>query len=295
MSSELRDSNSFSHEIKREILGLPFPMKCCQEVFLFSLLKNVEEKSVLSIPNRVRDSFVQLLGRVPTARNGISLDAGTFVVSSPLEERLRKTFPERMGSGDEALPRKHCARAFLKGTFVRAGYFQDPQKNYHLEIPLETGMLAGSFRRVVPILRVPFKFCDREGVEIAYLKSKSGLRRFISSLELFDRLLQFDDLLATRDLLGQVNRQVNFETANINKSVEASEKLTGQIRQILEYPDQEIWSDALRDLGLKRIQFPLDSLEKLGRRCIPPLSKSAVNHRLRRISALHARLYGERK
>jgi len=217
-----------------------------------------------------------------------------FIRDSDLKQTRIKLLKKLAKDYLKPLP-DHCLKTLFKALFLRSGYVQDPRDKYHLEIRFSNPWLFRLYRSALlkHRLRFKFKICEREGKKIAYLKSRDEIVGFLNFLELFDRCLEFQDLVATRDLLNMVNRQVNFETANINKSVEASEELSDKIKQLFAYPNQEIWSEALKQIAILRVKHPLDSLETLGKRCIPPLSKSAVNHRFMRIKALHQKLLGQ--
>jgi hypothetical protein len=203
-----------------------------------------------------------------------------------LRHRLLRRLEVRPGEPH----RGHCFRAFLKGVFVGCGYLQDPEQAYHLELTVAGLWLAKRVHRVGKVLRLPFRFFKRRKRYVAYLKGRQSVVRFLKRLECFERALEVEDIVATRNLLGTVNRQVNFETANINKQISASERQIEEIQRLLEHPDGEQIPEGLRQMAVMRVRFPQDTLDLLGKRFSPPLSKSAVNHRLRRLSTLFRRL-----
>ncbi|MFZ2955629.1 MAG: DNA-binding protein WhiA [Candidatus Ozemobacteraceae bacterium] len=189
------------------------------------------------------------------------------------------------------LKQRHCAVAFFRGAFVRAGYLQNPKKGYHLEFAFRDVRIARFFARTIRFLKLPFKESHNSEHRVFYLKEHTEIARCLHILELYDRALALEDLIAARGMVSLVNRQVNFETANILKQVAASDKQCEQIKRLLAHPDQGIWSPALREIAELRANFPLDSYELLGERCSPPLSKSAVNHRLRRLVDLFKHVF----
>lgn len=151
--------------------------------------------------------------------------------------------------------------------------------------------LIAAFKKIVGNFKVKFGQYQNGKDTCFYLKSGRRITKLLNRLGLFERSLELSDLTATRSILSMVNRQVNFETANINRLIGAAEESIRQIRELLDYHDQEIWTENLRQLSMMRLKFPHDSLESLGKHFDPPLSKSAVNHRLRRIKTLYNRLF----
>ncbi|MBF0544316.1 MAG: DNA-binding protein WhiA [Candidatus Riflebacteria bacterium] len=186
----------------------------------------------------------------------------------------------------------NCARTFLKSIFFSRAYVQNPKKGYHLEIMINSKVLRYYFRLSCKVFGITFKKQVREKTRVFYLKSGHKIAKFLNVLELFERAMTYEDLIATKSMVSAINRQVNFETANINKQVSASEKLCDQIKLLLDYPNQSFWTDSLKQVALLRMNFPHDSYESLGKRLVPRLSKSAVNHRLRRISECYSKIFG---
>lgn len=285
------DRGGFSRRVKKELAAQPLPMRCCRETFLWVAARRRGPPGSFRLAFPAPTALRRMMPpAIKTAQYGVN--RRSFVLTAPIEEKTwtRLVFA-RFGEGPGDCRPGHCLKAALRGFFLRSGYIQDPQAGYHLEIGLSPGRCLALFRLIARHLRIPFRFCRRFGRTTAYLKSAAGIRRFFKRLELYEKLVLFDDLRAVRGMLGHVNRQVNCETANINKSVAASEQISERIRQLLEYPDQEIWSPALRELARVRLEFPHDSLDALGKRFSPPLSKSGVNQRIRRIVALHQKIF----
>jgi hypothetical protein len=286
---------SYQDKVKREALALILPLRCCREAFLGALGRRSGSRILLRLPRSTAKTLRGKLAEMATST--LIMSGGTRRVhftGTPLTE-IRRRVRERLKAPLESGRAPHCHRAFLVGLFLRCGYLQDPSQSYHLEFVLPGRWHWRRLRQAARVLRLPVRFCQRRGRVVAYIKSRRGVRRFLHALELFDRAVELADMAATRDLLGRVNREVNCETANINKVVTAADHRIDEIRALLALPDQEFWSDNLLFMAKARVEHPLDSLEVLGQRLSPPLSKSAVNHRLRRISELYRRLLGPRR
>ena len=175
-------------------------------------------------------------------------------------------------------------RAFLRGAFIAAGSISDPEKGYHLELICETKENAQFIESLIKSFDIVCHTVLRNGRQVVYIKDGDGIADFLRCVEGSTSLMKFENIRIVREMRGSVNRQVNCETANINKSVQAADR---QIRDI-ELIDHTIGLDALdeplRLVADARLDNPDISLEELGRTLTPPLGKSGVNHRLRKIS-----------
>ncbi len=281
--------------LKREILETRVPLLCCRQAFLVGVSRRLAagQSARLQLPKALREApLVERLSRLTLPRSlAHDLTPARLTFPAGIRQQAWRRFARHLADHLRGIPSRHCLRAWLRGMFVRGGYLQDPALGYHLEIMVRGRTRLRVFRLVARALRLPFRFCWRRDHVVAYLKGRAGLVRFLRAIDAFDRAMAFQDLVATRQLLGAVNRQVNFEAANIQRAVSAAERQIEQIRRLLAEADPEVLSDALRAVAELRVKFPEDSLEKLGQRFTPPLSKSAVNHRLRRLDDLHRKLF----
>ncbi|MBI3039893.1 DNA-binding protein WhiA, partial [bacterium] len=268
---------SYNHSLKEELLDLSGSLPCCKETLLSVLLTSRKGGVFLICPPFLKSKALTLLNfSFPNAK--IYGETSRSLLIREIDfESLRNRTNDRLTFAGPDLPHLHCLRAWIKGLFIKTGYIQDPKNGFHIEISPIGIFHSKMFGTVCKRVKISFKKFKRRNRIVHYLKGRNEIKRFLFSLEVYDLALAFDDLLATKNLVGLVNRQVNFETANINKLVSASNRVVERINQLLNYPDQEIWSNALRDLALKRVEFPHDSLDSLGQKVVPPLSKSAVN------------------
>ncbi|RCK78935.1 MAG: hypothetical protein OZSIB_0486 [Candidatus Ozemobacter sibiricus] len=295
MTTEPPAGRDYHLTLKREILESRLPLLCCRQAFLAGLSRRLAagQQARLQLPKALRDApLLERLTRLALPRRlaaELAPDRRTFPAA--LRQQAWQGFIRRLAEHLRGIPHRHCLRAWLRGMFVRGGYLQDPALGYHLEIMIRGRTRQRVFRLVARALRLPFRFCRRRDHVVAYLKGQAGLQRFLRAIEAFDRAMALQDLVAARQLLSDVNRQVNFETANINRAVAAAERQVERLRHLLAEADPEAMSDALRAMAELRVKYPEDSLEKLGQRFTPPLSKSAVNHRLRRLDELYRKLF----
>jgi DNA-binding protein WhiA len=281
----------YSACLKRDILTVAgqTQLQCCRQSFFLGLCRGSKNRVVIKTRKPFRRLLVDYLTTFEAV--GLRTKKGRVILEAVDQLSLRQKFVERLVRTRNAASVKHCQVAFLQGLFVARGYIQYPERGYHLEFRLRGKWLIAAFKRVCRDLKTRFS-CYVTGRDTCfYLKSGKKIIKLLNLLGLFDKSLELSDLAATRSILSMVNRQVNFETANINRLIGAAEESINQIRELFDYHDQDIWTDSLRQLSLMRLKYPHDSLEKLGQRFEPALSKSAVNHRLRRIKALHAKVF----
>lgn len=267
-------------------------MQCCRQSFLAAILQGSKSRPFTRSRKGLLKSLRRLL-RKSLPESQIVTISGCRVTFPGLQaHELRKKYVERflrISAGD--LSSKHCLISFLQGLFVAYGYVQNPNKGYHLEIRIKGRWLAAALKRTVRFLKLKFSTFKKDQYTVFYTKSSRKIIKFFNKLGVFDQSLELSDFIATRNILSMVNRQVNSETANINRLVTAAERSINHIKQLMECSDQELLTESLRYTAFMRLKFPHDSIEKLGERFDPPLTKSAVNHRLRRINAIYDKLF----
>ncbi len=278
--------------IKNELLQavVANELPCCRQSFIAGLLRGSRHRPHVRVRLKLRARMCRCLQNL--LPNQLIETAGTWIFLPGLDlGYLRQKFVDRIRIISDSKSARHCLIAFMQGLFVAHGYVQKPDRGYHLEFRLRGRWPVAAFRKISTLLKQKFGWYEHEKQQSFYMKSGRRITRLLNLLGLFDRSMEFADLRATRNLLSIVNRQVNSETANINRLISAAESSINHIRELLTYEDQEIWTESLHQLAQMRLKFPHDSIEALGKRFEPPLSKSAVNHRLRRIKALHARVF----
>lgn len=282
-------SKNYSISVKKEILANLPAMQCCQQSFLVGLIKGGKASPFIRVHKSLRPKLYRALTASAAKHCTLTLKGSLICLDGLDQLALRKKFVDRMARTSGSDSGGHCYRAFLQGIFLADGYIQHPARGYHLELRLRGRWRMAALKTVARAVKLRFAHVEQASHHLFYLKKSKRIARFFNSLGLFDRALELSDMMATKGILSMVNRQVNFETANINRLIDASEQAIGQIKELLEYHDQEIWTEGLRQLAILRIKFPHDSLENLGRRFEPNISKSAVNHRLRRVKAMYAK------
>ena len=190
-----------------------------------------------------------------------------------------------------------CKRAFIRGAFLTSGSMSNPKKSYHLEIVVNDSEKAEQLKCMIQSFSIDAKIVTRKKSYVVYIKEGSQIVDLLNVMEAHIALMDLENVRILKEMRNQVNRQVNSETANINKTVIAASK---QIEDILFIRDNIGFGDlaeGLEDIARLRIQYPDASLKELGAMLTPTIGKSGVNHRLRKLSMIaeHIREHKEDK
>lgn len=188
------------------------------------------------------------------------------------------------------LGERSSRRAFLRGAFLAAGSMSDPEKSYHFEIACATNEKAEQIRQVMQSFSLDAKIVQRKKYYIVYLKEGTQIADALNVMEAHMALMEFENVRILKEMRNEVNRKVNCETANLNKTVSASVKQIEDIKFIQEKTGIDKLPDALKDIALARLNYPEASLKELGELVTPSVGKSGVNHRLRKLSEMADKL-----
>ena len=183
-----------------------------------------------------------------------------------------------------------CQRAFLRGAFLSVGSMSDPQKGYHLEFVCSDEAKAEQLRSVMQGFDLDAKIVLRKKYHVVYLKEGSCIVDLLNICEAHKALMDFENLRILKEMRNSVNRRVNCETANITKTVNAATRQIEDIEYIRDYYGFRNLPDNLREIAEIRLEYPDAPLKELGNYLNPPVGKSGVNHRLRKISELADRI-----
>lgn len=176
-----------------------------------------------------------------------------------------------------------CRRAFLRGAFLAAGFVADPNTAYHLELVCGSEERAEQLMLLLKEFGLPAKTTLRKNTPLVYMKEADGISDFLSLTGAVKSRLEWENVRILRSLQGSVNRQVNCETANLNKTVSTGVKQSEAIKLIEEKMGIKNLPAGLQEIAALRLEHPEATLPELGGYFDPPLGKSGVNHRLRKI------------
>ena len=197
------------------------------------------------------------------------------------------TQSERLGLASQLITQNACCkRAFIRGAFLSSGSMSDPKKAYHLEIVISSLDKAEQLRDMIQTFSIDAKIVMRKKNYVVYIKEGSQIVDLLNVMEAHIALMNLENVRILKEMRNSINRQVNCEAANINKTVTAASKQKEDILYIRDTVGLGDLADGLEDIARLRIDYPEASLKELGAMLLPPIGKSGVNHRLRRLSMI---------
>ena len=181
---------------------------------------------------------------------------------------------------------ENLIKAFLRGIFLGSGSMNNPEKKYHLELLFSKEETAKQIQQLMQSVSISFKWLERKKGYALYLKEGEEISKFLAFVGATQAVLKFEEIRVLRDMKNQVNRTVNCETANLNKTVEAAVKQLQAIQTLQKTGKWENLPENLKEIGKLRLENPHASLIELGKMLKEPIGKSGVNHRMQTILSL---------
>ncbi len=179
-----------------------------------------------------------------------------------------------------------CKRAFLRDSFLCLGSISDPNKGYHLEFVCSHENQALALKELIESFEIEAKIVRRKKYYVLYIKEGSGIVDLLNIMEAPISLMNLENLRIVKEMRNSINRRVNCEVANITKTVNAATKQIEDITYIRDHYGFDNLQVNLREMAEVRLEHPEATLSELGTFLDPPVGKSGVNHRLRKLSEL---------
>ena len=241
----------------------------------FSLLRNAVARKVVRLGRAV--------GHMEAKYQAVKTKKRmAFFIELALPAGLEAAFTQSAAS---AIPEAACDRkAMLRGLFLGCGSVNAPSSRYHLEFVAPAASWAESIRQLAGEAGAPAGVSERGGQHVVYLKDGDGIVRLLSLMGASRAVMEFENVRVVRAVSGGVNRRLNFETANISKTVGSGLRQAAAIEHLEASGRLESLPLALKEMARWRAANPDLNLSELAARM--KLSKSAVNHRLRRLQEL---------
>ncbi len=190
----------------------------------------------------------------------------------------------------DLIPSRCCKRAYLRGAFLGAGSVSDPQKAYHLEFVTTSEEHSEDLKNLINEFELGAKIIQRKQSYVVYLKEGDQIVDLLNIMGAYSALLNLENIRIYKQVRNNVNRIVNCETANLSKIVNASVRQIENIEYIEKTEGFRILPKGLREIAELRLQYQDASLKELGDMLTPPVGKSGVNHRLRKIDKIAEKL-----
>lgn len=256
--------------------------------FSFSTANNAVARRVLSmwkqcfevVPTvmvrrgqKLRKKNIYTLRVLPSVEAKASLEAlGVFPVSDGLKKIDLQTSASK--------------RALLRGAFLGGGSVNQPKGDYHLELVTGNISFAELLLKTIRQFKIGAKITDRKGDYLVYIKDGNGITAFLQRIGAVKAYLEFENVRVVKEMRNNVNRIVNCETANLQKTVEAAVRQVHQIEVIQRYYGLEQLPMKLKEAAQLRLQYPEAPLGELVELMNGTLSKSGLNHRFKKLADL---------
>lgn len=214
---------------------------------------------------------------------------GVYLLDEPVVEDFMRAIRVLDGAllvADCLVERQCCKRAFLRGIFLTAGSITDPHSRYHLELVAGNLGRATRIQELMGVFGLEAKIVERKKNYIVYVKDGASIVDFLNVIGAHVALMEFENVRILKEMRNSINRQVNCETANIKKTVSAASRQTADIQYIHDTIGFGNLSENLSQIAKLRLANPEMALKELGEMLDPPIGKSGVNHRLRKLSEI---------
>ena len=179
---------------------------------------------------------------------------------------------------------KISSKGLIRDAFLQSGSISDPEKFYHLEIVFTSYDDAQTIKKLIDGFGLDGKIVERKGHYVVYLKEGAQIADMLRIMEAPMALMEFENIRIVKEMRNSINRQVNCEAANLGKTISAAVKQVEDIKFICSKVGLDNIRESLAETAKKRLEYPEARLKELGELMDPPLGKSGVNHRLKRLS-----------
>jgi DNA-binding protein WhiA len=177
-------------------------------------------------------------------------------------------------------------RAYVRGAFLGGGSISNPERTYHLEFVTHSEEYALDLCKLINSFGLNSKVIQRKNSFIIYIKEGEQIVDLLNILGAHTSLLELENIRIMKEMRNNVNRLVNCETANLSKTVNAAVRQVESIKLIQNQIGLKRLPKNLREIAELRLNYPDESLKELGEMLDPPVGKSGVNHRLRKIEKI---------
>ncbi len=275
---------SFSKDVKEELFDIIPKARHCMiaelaGIFIFEGRTAIEEKTNDQLTRKV---FTLLNKTLNIGKDVTALTAEIFLET----KKVLKLTDNGLSVDELVIQQPCCKRAFIRGAFLAAGSISDPNKSYHFEIVCNTSEQANLVKKVLNAFDVDAKLVERNDKEVVYLKEGAQIVESLRIMEAAHSVMELENIRVVKEVRGSINRKVNCETANISKTVNAAIRQIEDINLIEKRMGIDSLPVQLQEIAQIRLENPDTPLGELGELLNPPLGKSGVNHRLKKLATI---------
>ena len=300
---------SFSAEIKEELIKIEDMPDCCTHAMAYGMMLfgrsfDYNDISLLTDNSFVADKYVELSKKAcDVEATRIVSEAGKVTCEIGSEEDRIKVLASFSSTGKERVRRidrgnllnecgdttesiNCCNAAFLRGAFLSCGTASDPNKSYHIEFVVPYRTLSLDLLKILTDYGLKAKHMVRRYINVIYIKDSESIEDLLTIMGATMASLSIMNIKIYKDLRNLTNRRNNFENANLTKTASAAYDQISAIERLKENGGYALLTEDLRVIADLRLENEEASLREIGEMCTPPISRSAVNHRLKKLIAL---------
>lgn len=293
---------SFSKQVKNELLKTEYEKPCCEKSLLYGMSIFGKSFSLYGVGIQTENEgiaklYKKLLAKYCNVKSSVKVSAKgkSYTIMITEQSNCEKILRAFGHSGNGSLKINFsnfdcdgCANAFLAGAFLSCGTISDPNKDYHLEFTVPYLNLSKSLATLLEENDVSPKAVVRKGYNVVYFKDSETIEDCLYIMGASSSMFEMMNIEIVKDFRNRANRTANCETANIEKTVRASYEHLAAIEKIKEKKGINYLKHDLKDIAVLRVENPEASLSDLAKLC--GLSRSGVNHRLKKIVEIAAEL-----
>ena len=298
---------SFSSDVKQELSQIDPISSCCLHAQAYAMLLFGRSFSFLDISlvteneavaQKYSDIINELFALRPDINSGNSKKYSVTVSKKQDRARIMNFFGHDESDIFLRINRSNiaqdcCFSAFLRGVFLSCGTVSSPEKNYHMEFTVSHKKLCMDLMQIFEELDFSPKYVCRKSNHIIYFKVSEKIEDFLTTIGAMNSSLELMGIKMHKDMVNHINRRVNFENANLNRTVEAAITQVEAIEKIEKRMGLDSLPAPLREIAVMRMDNPEVSLSELAQMVSPPLTRSGVNHRLKRLVEIADSIAGE--
>lgn len=247
--------------------------------------KKTKIDSAESFSSQVRDEITATVPKKQSER--LAILAGAFIAAGQKsvlgEEYLDKLSDRAEGIPDIDPSSSNERRLFLRGVFISCGYCSDPSKSYRVELHADDMNAVGIITDFLNRENLSPSCAERGGIYAIYLKNGDDVSDFLGMIGAPVSMMKFESVRAEREVLARVNRTMNCDSGNTKRQAEAGAERNRLIRKLMESDKQKDLPQDLREAAEVNLANPGASISELGSLMNPPISKSGMNHRLKKL------------
>lgn len=275
---------SFSLEVKKELSKLN--TLADKKNVKTELLGYMATNNVSVQKNKIKFSteseyninrFGKLLNNLGLNDHNIKIQRSVYSIT------INKNYIEELTENNNDNKSDDLEKAFIRGAFLGSGTINNPEKKYHLEIIFGNEENLKEIRKILEKLGIKTKKMITANKKSIYIKEGEEISKFLALIGANKAVMRFEDIRIQKEMRGKVNRLVNCETANLNKTINASIEQIEAIKKLKKNNEFEKLDDSLKKIAELRLLNPNASLVELGKLLDEPVGKSGVNYRLKKI------------